>query len=214
MPACRDCIYLIRNKCYLLGKGEHSLIRPCVIAATVETSLRIQSGDNILEVGCGKADWVERVIDRRGGVWFGLDPEDHGRNGQEIGTVCNHPFLAKEFEGVIAISTFEHWREHGENQEDGLASIHRMLNLGGWLLITCPMFVHGAKEFVVGDRAQILGYFDPALWDIEVEDWRREYEPLPKWKGWKPRREKIMRNNGIDTEQVSSYQMIVTAVKK
>jgi hypothetical protein len=35
--------------------------------------------------------------------------------------------------------------------------------------------------FIAGDVERILALFEPKLWDVTVERWRHDHEPLPRY---------------------------------
>jgi SAM-dependent methyltransferase len=65
-----------------------------------------------------------------------------------------------------------------------MKEIHRVLKPNGWFLVSCPIHIHGAMEFVAGDMPKILSYFDTDLWGVSTEEWRKDYDPLPPYEAW------------------------------
>ncbi|MCK5605887.1 methyltransferase domain-containing protein [Candidatus Pacearchaeota archaeon] len=98
--------------------------------------------------------------------------------------VIDMPFEENFFGGGCAFATFEHWKEKGGNQIDGIKEIHRVLKPGGWFIVDCPIHEHGAEEFISDDIDKILSYIDTDSWNIETEEWRKDYDPLPPYEAW------------------------------
>lgn len=192
MPVCRECPYYRAktNTCKFDQPREKvkSASRACVYAAAREMSLSIKPGDDILEVGFGVWRGVRRLVWRRGGNWWGVDPKRHyqGRFNSLVGSAAHIPAEDNRFDGCFATETMEHWREHGDEPADGLREINRVLKPGAFLLVTVPMHMHGSPEFIAGDVPKITSYFELSQWNyyLELKEWRRDPAPMPLFKAW------------------------------
>jgi len=197
-----------------MDEGWLAKTRACVKAATLRQAEKIMPGQKILEVGFGIDRICRRAVWRRQGEWFGIDPKragGHRANTWEA-TASDMPCEDETFDGCFALETMEHWREHGDEPMDGLAEIHRVLKPGAWLLVTVPIHMHGAMEFVIGAIPMILGYFDPELWEIEVEHWRKNPSPLPTFKGWRRFHDQLIQERN-PRPNLSTWSLAITARK-
>lgn len=115
-----------------------------------------------------------------GATWVGLDPRNLQNNLDVVqASVGNIPFEAESMDWVLAFSTIEHWHEANDSIEKGLSEIYRVLTPGGKLLITLPLFIHGADDFLLGRVDRIMPKFFALPWQsVYTEAWRREHSPL------------------------------------
>lgn len=214
MPDCRDCEWIDGDKCSLhkpWARAYRAPTRACVEASIRRILPRIKRGDEILEIGYGVWRAPEKLVRRQGATWYGVDathgewPERH----HYAGTVTSIPFEEERFDGCLALETMEHWREHGDTEQQGLASIHKHLKPGGWLLITVPIHLHGYVKYIAGDVDWIVGNFDPVLWNVEeVEHWREHSEPVEPWYGWRQKHAHLV------PEGAATWKLSITATRR
>lgn len=190
MPICISCNYFDKNtsNCSLkCDKGGRSLTRNCVYAIFKEEK-PFCIGE-VLEVGGGQWNVPRKTLRAKPDcTYHGVDPrwgDIPALNGHK-GTVGSMPFFEDNFfTRVLAFETMEHWAEGKETIERGLKEIHRVLKPDCEVCITVPIHLHGTKEFRDGDIDKIKGYFNTGLWkNIRLEEWRKDYEPLPPSQRW------------------------------
>jgi SAM-dependent methyltransferase len=178
---------------------------------------RVRRGDQILEVGYGRSKTVIAKTRKAQARWWGIDARRIPRRNGYKALVTDIPFEDDSFDGCFALSTIEHWREHGCLPEEGMREIHRVLKPGAWLAITLPYHIHGGYEFIAGVTEKTLSYFDSKLWTLDIEEWRKDYKPLQQYLGWigpsGRRSDMIVRE--CSTQAVpSSWTHMIVATKK
>lgn len=221
MPACRDCLHFSAEAgdCTLNVKGRCAL-RNCVFA--VQQKYRPVMRGRVLEVGYGAWPFPRRRLqrDRRRRVqWHGVDPRfpTIAAAGRYQGTVAHLPFEPDYFDVGLAFETMEHWTEYLETPRQGLAELHRVLKPGALLVVTVPIHLHGAPEFVRGDVATILDYFEPHRWrELRAEPWRRDFAPCAPCLNWLMDGSRETRRQVVDASAQrvpSSWTLEITARK-
>ena len=189
MPACRNCLDfdVSRQVCIAFEKDKpRSAVRSCV-QVLCEQVLSTTKAKKVLEIGAGVWKFPRRTCAKYKIIWQAVDPrwKTDPKFGRFNGHASSIPFPDGTFELVLAFETMEHWHEWGDNIPNALKEINRVLTAGGRLVVTVPIYLHGADAFVKGDIPAIIDNFDPKLWTkIETEEWRRSHEPLPPHTGW------------------------------
>lgn len=196
MPDCRACEYFDPDgpACRLAPAREKCPTRACMLACLYRFCDSIVPGELVLEVGYGVSRIARRHIKQHGGRWHGVDVIcDQRSAGRYVGSAERIPFSDSHFDSALALETIEHWYEHGETPAAGLREMHRVLKPGGRLLVTCPIRIHGDRPFLTGDLAALDElFFGSGLWRGEAEDWRRQPEPLPVWRGWRSMHQELI----------------------
>ena len=211
MPACKNCPSFdpVNNVCRIEQRDKpRSAVRNCV-TQLCEQVLSTTKAKKVLEIGAGVWKFPRRTCAKYNIVWQAVDPrwKTDPKSGRFNGHASSIPFPENTFELVLAFETMEHWHEWGDNIPNALKEINRVLTPGGKLVITVPIYLHGAAAFVQGDIPTILANFDPKLWSkVETEEWRREHAPLAPHTGWLNNR---ARNTFIPLVEVGHKQQTV-----
>ncbi len=216
MPACKECVSFFDGACMNISKHDKAKTRACVRTAVQSRVQYIKKGDKILEVGFGVWRDPRRLAIKCRASWFGVDIK-RGSPDRPFTSNCSvedMPFSDGHFDCCFAIETMEHWGEGGVKPEDGLKEIHRVLKKDGWLLVSVPIHMHGTDEFLFGDLDRITSYYDSSMWDIDVEHWRKDYEPLERFAHWRPRQIQPLKKEGFDLSKLYIWSLIIIAIKK
>lgn len=188
MPACVECERFDAEQ-NLCGVEKGSPGRKCVIAL-LEKRLKGLTGLRVCEIGPGPVSIAKDILETNGNTWLGVEPKGVDYKGQETirtheGTVTCLPFEDSSIDYVIATQSMEHWFEFGSTFRAGIREIHRVLKPGGTANINVPIHLHGHPIFVRGDLKRIRSLFYESHWQqVQMEEWRREHEPLDRWLGW------------------------------
>src|SRR5687767_2896524 len=106
----------------------------------------------VLEIGCGRGEFVQRLVDTLGAprlfvaadfagsaVQFGRRRMRHGspRVSWTVASIQDIPLADRTFDTVISCETIE----HVVNPVQALREIHRVLRPGGTLLLTTPNYL-------------------------------------------------------------------------
>ncbi|RYF46827.1 MAG: class I SAM-dependent methyltransferase, partial [Cytophagaceae bacterium] len=187
MPNCITCSRYdpTEQTCNVVGGSP---IRKCVIAILEEECPAYKG--RVLEIGCGGWAYAKRLCEEAGCEWHGVDPmivDSKGRKSiaTKQGTVTNIPYPDGHFDVVLGVQSFEHWPEFDSTYDDGLREIFRVLKPGGLLSLNFPIHFHGHPMFINGDLDAIQSLFPSGDWQVTIEPWRREPDPLPLFKGWR-----------------------------
>lgn len=203
MPACRDC-HCFNGSCCIYARFHR--VNPDYPWMNWNIEIRrvhVRScrqgifykhlpsiAGQVLEVGSGVSKQVRKDLwkTKRCNT-FCVDPKYLDRPDIQTykGTVGNLPFDENTFDWVLTFECIEHWEEYGETIPQGIREIFRVLKPGGKLLASAPFHVHGSDAFVFGNAEQVQAWVrDSAAWEsCMFEEWRREYEPLPKLENWR-----------------------------
>lgn len=188
MPACINC-YRYNAESRKCTVSEGSPIRKCVIALLEKECANMRG--KVLEIGCGGWDLAKQLLQAQGCEYYGVDPilsDEKGRPSVAThrGTVSSLPFENSFFDWVLGSQTLEHWQEWDTPFPTGFREVYRVLKPGGILSLNVPIHLHGHLMFVRGDMKRILALFNRCLWEsVKHEAWRREYEPLEPFTGWR-----------------------------
>jgi SAM-dependent methyltransferase len=141
-----------------------------------------ESKGKVLEIGFGATTSTKRYVEKtRVMTWYGIDPRwgDHPERGIYKGTACHLPFENEFFDVVISSNTMEHWAEFGEDADDGLNEIWRVMKKGGLFLTIVPMESHGSAVFKNGDVGKVEFMF--RNWHVtKFEQWKNDLDTTNK----------------------------------
>lgn len=214
MPACIDCKHFSNGECTYRGSHRDSPIRKCMNAIADTHAPNLEG--KVLEIGYGKNRQFRRLVYRnKKATWYGIDPRwDTPETNKPRGTAHDIPFDDEFFDAVSAIQSMEHWAEYGSSIEAGIEETYRVLKPGGKFLFNVPMLSHGHKIFVKADVDAILDLFDKDKWKVlHVEDWRKDYEPLPAYLACRLRgNRKIVKANYIKCGQTEPSSWVLDVV--
>ena len=189
MPACLNCHMFDISRTVCKGTGK-SAIRNCITASLEQRFDLINEGDKILEIGCGKIDYIKNLTEKNAAKWYGVDPKANSIATHQ-GSVAKLPFNNQFFEIVFSSQSIEHWYEYSVTFDKGLSEIHRVLKPNGLLLLDFPIYLHGHTIFMLGKNSSINRLFESKSWTIEdVEDWRKNFSPLEPYFSWDGTRKK------------------------
>jgi SAM-dependent methyltransferase len=104
--------------------------------------LKLKTGEQVLEVGCGEGVWLDRLATKYGVSGFGIDmssraigiaKKNSGVKGNTFLKVsaCRIPFEEASFDAVFSLDTLEHIQDQGKAVEEMI----RVLKPGGRILI-------------------------------------------------------------------------------
>jgi ubiquinone/menaquinone biosynthesis C-methylase UbiE len=110
---------------------------------------------NVLDVGCGTGAILKQLGNPEKNVGIDLAPEaisfcrERGLNNVRQGDICALPFADASFNAVICSSVLYH--QWVSDVEGAIGEMHRVLSLGGTLLINVPAFpfLHSAHDEAV-----------------------------------------------------------------
>ncbi|MDA3855184.1 MAG: class I SAM-dependent methyltransferase [Candidatus Woesearchaeota archaeon] len=192
--SCKNCKYLDKkNKKCKIESG--SPIRKYVIGINknfVEYLSKQKKEVSVLEIGCGSWSYLKENLPKNV-KWHGIDPLDIKDGKKSIatkkGSVEKIPYNDNMFDFVFSNQSMEHWIEYGVTFNKALSEISRILKIKGEAHINVPIFRHGHKVFVKGDKKEIINLFDSKSWKIEkYEEWRKDPRPLEIYEGWRAHR--------------------------
>lgn len=122
-----------------------------------------------------------------------------------------------KFNIIYGNSTIEHWHEKEldlqksmQQYKDDIKRCHEMLNDGGKLLLSCPIFVHGNYIFMHGHVDMVEEIFSGNWSSVSFESWRKSYGDLAPYCP-QARRDDFKQRFGIDLQNI--YLVNVVAVK-
>ena len=189
MPACQKCDMFSEKAVVCTGEAK-SAIRNCINAFLNLRKDLIYEGFKVLEIGCGYISQIKDLVDYKGGIWYGIDPNPDSI-ANFTGSVDGIPFDTNYFDIVFASQSIEHWYEYSVTFDEGLSEIHRVLKPTGVFSLDFPVYLHGHIIFMLGKIDSVNSLFNSKSWKIEeVEDWRREYSPLDPYFTWDGTRKK------------------------
>ena len=189
--ACRQCpSFNFKKQICSINFG--SPLRKCVVSS-IEAHFHDCSNQNVLEIGFGRFKLAKTLIERSGGTWSGIEPKRPqseiptiGKGGYGLAT--DIPFPDQTFDKVFGIQSVEHWGQKAggtrkpSDYKECLTEIARVSKPGATLYLDAPVHFHGNEMFIMGDIRKIRSIFSPDQWkNIQIEKWREEYEPLPKY---------------------------------
>src|SRR5688572_11490861 len=169
-----------------------------VVADEVELlrSLAPLERARVLELGCGKAEFARRLLDRAPVATIAaleVDTVQHERNRAsppraglkfQYGGAQAIPFADASFDGVLMMKSLHHVPV--EHMDRALAEVRRILKPGGWLYVSEPVFA--------GDFNEILRLFhdegavrQQALEALERAGHARVLEPVERREFLAPR---------------------------
>lgn len=150
--------------------ASESIMANAVNAANYDLLSLINSGQSIIEIGCGSNSWLKNNLPKDVS-WDGIDVFDIDSRGRKcvatrLGSVHEIPFSNDNFDWVLANQSIEHWFEYDIQMEDALSEIARVLRVGGQAHINFPFYLHGHPFFVQGNLEAILSLIDVDIWNI------------------------------------------------
>jgi SAM-dependent methyltransferase len=186
VPSCREC-YKFDPVNQVCSVPEGSPIRKCVLAFLEQSIRNLEPAASVVEVGCGNKSHIRDEALARGCTWYGVDPKPPGDTiATHRGRVEDMPLPDACMDAIFVSQSMEHWHEFGTRHATGLLEIFRVLRPGGRLYIDVPIHLHGHRWFVRGETDKIIGMLDPHLWaEPLIEEWRRDFEPLPRYPRWR-----------------------------
>ncbi|MQG38396.1 MAG: class I SAM-dependent methyltransferase [SAR202 cluster bacterium] len=216
MPTCLNCTkFNPENKICSVPDG--SPIRKCIITS-LEKHLSPIQNQTICEIGCGAWSFAKDIVEKNNCTWLGIDPLEYDSMGRKTirthpGTANSIPLPSNHVDVVLATQSLEHWYEYRTTFKSGFSEMHRILKPGGILIMNFPIHLHGHSIFLKGNINKIKHLWSPYLWTkIHFEEWRKDYQPLEVYQGWK-----LIRDNkniiGKHDEDTSTWIMDVVATK-
>jgi len=216
---CRDCDYFNKEKkeCSII---QGSPIRKCVFAINKEIVKKINNEErdvDLLEIGCGCWSYIKSNSPKNL-HWDGIDIVDIDNEGRKtiatrIGSVDKIPFGNNKFDYVLANQSIEHWYEFGVNFKKALSEISRVLKKEGQAMFNFPIYLHGHRIFLKGQKEKIYSLFNNKHWEIIfIKKWRYNPDPLKKYQGWKL--DTFSNCLGANYDNKSTYIMEVLIKKK
>ncbi len=194
---CAECDYFDKENQECGINERVSPIRKCVIAINKQNieflrkeSRRMGGQLKLLNIGCGSWCYVKNNLPKNI-QWFGIDVEETNKYGKKtiatkMGSVDKIPYPDNFFDFVISDQSIEHWYEFGVSLCKGVNEINRVLKKDGILMLNAPIHFHGHKYFIKGDISKIKKIFKSDFWkEVRFEEWRKEFNPLPSYYGWK-----------------------------
>lgn len=121
-------------------------------------SLAALDGAVLLELGCGKAEFARRLLDRAPVASIAaleVDAVQHERNlaappraglAFHYGGAQAIPFAEASFDGVLMMKSLHHVPV--EHMDGALAEVRRVLRPGGWLYVSEPVFAGDFNEIL------------------------------------------------------------------
>jgi SAM-dependent methyltransferase len=191
MPACKECSLLIEGRCSIQADCEQILGRKlpppplgtCMMPIVESYLSLIESGDTVLDIGCGTWDRIKRYCESSGARYEAIDVqrEYFGRPvvATRIENLGSLSFPDEHFDFVIGNQTMEHWAEYGCNILWGLRQCFRVCKTGGKVLMNVPIHFHGTSDFILGRIRRIEKYFAPFSDSVTLDKWGSPGEPLP-----------------------------------
>ncbi|NOX27691.1 MAG: methyltransferase domain-containing protein [Gammaproteobacteria bacterium] len=168
-------------------------LRKCVVAS-VEAHLQNCKDKKVLEVGYGRFSLGKNLVNRSGGIWSGIEPQQPrdkvpslGKGG--YGHATEILFPDNTFDLIYGIQTMEHWGQQctGGTREPScyiecMAEIYRVLKPGGSIYFDVPIHFHGHEMFIMADFDKIKSLFHESRWqNVVLEKWRYDSEPLERY---------------------------------
>ena len=158
-----------------------------IVRELMEKNLgKLPTGLKVLEVGCGRDDFIKQRIEKSSCSWEGVDPAKNSIATHRE-TVAGMPFEDNYFDYVVSSQNIEHWYEYSTTFRDGLTEIFRILKPGGSLLIDYPINLHGHSFFMLNRRDKIYSILPTELWDL---DEFKQYHPERPYYTWQGNRRK------------------------
>jgi len=182
MPICKECKWFNKEVSDCHGPQylkNITIIRRCIFGAMLD-NLELMSG-KVLEIGYGKVFFLRKRVNKKGAIWYGLEPRWPGKvkdSNKLDGTVSKIPIQNDFFDCVVCSQSMEHWYEFDDTIESGLNEIYRVLKPNGLLFIDVPIHSHGFDVFKIGNTNEIKKLFDNKWQIIKFEERRKIYEPL------------------------------------
>ncbi|PCH64348.1 MAG: hypothetical protein COC09_02790 [Gammaproteobacteria bacterium] len=190
--SCNHCPRLDRsNKACTISFGTP--LRKCVVSS-VEAYLNDCNDKQVLEIGYGRFSLGKNLVQRSGGVWSGIEPQQPKGNkpslgGGGYGHATEILFPDNTFDLIYGVQTMEHWGQKctggtrkPSNYEECIAEIYRVLKPGGAIYFDVPMHFHGHEMFIMADFGKIRALFPIAQWqDVVLEKWRYDSSPLERY---------------------------------
>jgi SAM-dependent methyltransferase len=192
--SCMKCEYFNNEKKECLSivnfLEQISPIRRC-LCGVLKSSLRDIRNKSVLEIGCGYWDYAKQILENNNCSWMGLEPirTDVGKSiATTVGSVENMPYENESFDVVLGNQCLEHWYSTNVSFERGLDEIYRVLKKEGQLILNVPIYLHGHYFFEEFQLDEIIMIFAEKKWrKLIIEEWRKDYTPLPPYIPFYPR---------------------------
>lgn len=193
MTSCAECRMLVENNCASFQQAEKILGRSmppppiggCEIPIVEDYLRLIQSGMQVLDVGCGSWSLIKDYCEKVGAHYEGIDTESEYFGRKSVATrfenLAELSFPDEMFDLVIGNQTMEHWAEYGCTTQWGLYQCFRVCKPGGKVLLNVPIHFHGTSLFLMGRLDQIKELFSPFSNTVTLYSWGEHSAPIPKY---------------------------------
>ena len=193
MPACKDCVSLVNNKCQANFEAKLTFGRPvpappigsCTIEIVKKYTSKINKGSRILDIGCGSWSFIRDYCEEVGAHYEGIDTQTEYYGKKTIATrlenLAKLSFPDNYFDLVIGNQTIEHWGEFGCDTSWGIFQCFRVCKPGGVVMMNAPIHYHGVSEFVNGDFDKIEKMFGLFSNSVNIERWGEDCYPIEKF---------------------------------